>query len=140
MCHTRVRRLRIKRAPPVLALHLKRFKMGDGQQNRYMKLSYRVSFPFEMRLFNYVCDPTHTVTLLCTADVLYCTHSLMPPPAPLFKYAAVDVYRPVASRLVPSPQPLVVFSNCTVRYSEYEYMYSISPYFLFLFLLGSRRT
>ena len=47
-------RLRIKRAPPVLALHLKRFKMGDGQQNRYVKLSYCVSFPFEMRLFNYV--------------------------------------------------------------------------------------
>ena len=64
--------MRIKRAPPVLALHLKRFKMGD-QQNRYMKLSYRVSFPFEMRLFNYV----RSASLLAHAYAyaLYCTLS-----------------------------------------------------------------
>ena len=44
-------RMKIKRLPYVLALHLKRFKFVD---NQYKKLSYRVTFPFELRLFNTV--------------------------------------------------------------------------------------
>ena len=44
-------RMRIKRLPYVLALHLKRFKFVD---NQYKKLSYRVAFPFELRLVNTV--------------------------------------------------------------------------------------
>jgi len=35
----------------ILALHLKRFKYME-QLHRYTKLSYRVVFPLELRLFN----------------------------------------------------------------------------------------
>ncbi|GJJ13535.1 hypothetical protein Clacol_007789 [Clathrus columnatus] len=47
------KRMKIKKLPSVLALHLKRFKY---QEDRYVKLSYRVAFPFELRLFNTVDD------------------------------------------------------------------------------------
>ncbi|KHJ82159.1 ubiquitinyl hydrolase 1, partial [Oesophagostomum dentatum] len=47
------KRMRIKRLPHMLALHLKRFKYMD-QLSRYTKLSYRVLFPLELRLFNVV--------------------------------------------------------------------------------------
>eukprot|EP00756_Hemistasia_phaeocysticola_P034238 Hpha_TRINITY_DN16512_c2_g4::TRINITY_DN16512_c2_g4_i1::g.134752::m.134752/K11842/USP12_46; ubiquitin carboxyl-terminal hydrolase 12/46 len=43
------RSLRIKRAPPVLAIHLKRFKYVE-EHGRHCKLSYRVPFPHELRL------------------------------------------------------------------------------------------
>ncbi|KAG9127325.1 proteasome component pup2 [Ceratobasidium sp. 392] len=49
------KRMKIKKLPNVLALHLKRFKYQEDVQ-RYMKLSYRVAFPFELRLFNTVDD------------------------------------------------------------------------------------
>lgn len=45
------KRMRIKKLPLILALHLKRFKYVE-QFNRYTKLSYRVLFPLELRLFN----------------------------------------------------------------------------------------
>lgn len=45
------RRMRIKKLPRVLALHLKRFKYVD-QLGKYKKLSYRVVFPLELRLCN----------------------------------------------------------------------------------------
>lgn len=48
------KRMRIKKPPQLLALHLKRFKYVDSL-NRYTKLSYRVVFPLELRLFNLVC-------------------------------------------------------------------------------------
>ncbi len=47
-------RMRIKKLPRVLALHLKRFKFMSNL-NKYIKLTYRVVFPFELRLFNTVC-------------------------------------------------------------------------------------
>lgn len=50
--------MRIKKLPRILALHLKRFKFMSSL-NKYKKLTYRVVFPFELRLFNtvsvYVC-------------------------------------------------------------------------------------
>ncbi|KIK91111.1 hypothetical protein PAXRUDRAFT_648466 [Paxillus rubicundulus Ve08.2h10] len=49
------RRMKIKRLPNVLALHLKRFKYQEDVQ-KYIKLAYRVAFPFELRLFNTVDD------------------------------------------------------------------------------------
>ncbi|KIJ22215.1 hypothetical protein PAXINDRAFT_64269 [Paxillus involutus ATCC 200175] len=49
------RRMKIKRLPNVLALHLKRFKYQEDVQ-KYIKLTYRVAFPFELRLFNTVDD------------------------------------------------------------------------------------
>ncbi|KAJ7155933.1 hypothetical protein C8R43DRAFT_415806 [Mycena crocata] len=49
------KRMKIKRLPNVLALHLKRFKYQEDVQ-KYIKLAYRVAFPFELRLFNTVDD------------------------------------------------------------------------------------
>ncbi|KAF8628216.1 hypothetical protein AX15_004004 [Amanita polypyramis BW_CC] len=49
------RRMKIKKLPNVLALHLKRFKYQEDVQ-KYIKLTYRVAFPFELRLFNTVDD------------------------------------------------------------------------------------
>ncbi len=45
------KRMRVKRLPTILALHLKRFKYMD-QINRHIKVSHRVVFPLELRLFN----------------------------------------------------------------------------------------
>ncbi|VDN92988.1 unnamed protein product [Brugia pahangi] len=49
--HEAQKRMRIKKLPQMLALHLKRFKYVE-QMNRHTKLSYRVLFPLELRLFN----------------------------------------------------------------------------------------
>lgn len=43
--------MKIKRAPNILALHLKRFKYQEAV-GRYVKLAYRVVFPLQLRLFN----------------------------------------------------------------------------------------
>ena len=48
------KRMRVKRLPNVLALHLKRFKYME-QHERFKKLSYRIAFPFEMRVPAEVC-------------------------------------------------------------------------------------
>jgi len=45
------KRMRIKKLPKILALHLKRFKYFEEIQ-RYRKLSYRVVFPLELKLVN----------------------------------------------------------------------------------------
>lgn len=47
--------MKIKKLPNVLALHLKRFKFQEDL-GKYIKLGYRVAFPFELRLFNTVDD------------------------------------------------------------------------------------
>jgi len=49
--------MRIKKLPRILALHLKRFKYIEVFK-QYKKLSYRVVFPFELRLLNTVCHLT----------------------------------------------------------------------------------
>jgi hypothetical protein len=48
-------RMKIKKLPNILALHLKRFKYQE-QLQKYIKLTYRVVFPFELRLFNTVSN------------------------------------------------------------------------------------
>ena len=48
-------RMKIKKLPNILALHLKRFKYQEDIQ-KYIKLTYRVAFPLELRLFNTVDD------------------------------------------------------------------------------------
>ncbi|KAI9593209.1 hypothetical protein BDF19DRAFT_448916 [Syncephalis fuscata] len=58
------KRMKIKRLPKVLALHLKRFKYQERVQ-RYIKLSYRVVFPMELRLFD-TCDSTENPDCLYT--------------------------------------------------------------------------
>ncbi|XP_063233262.1 ubiquitin carboxyl-terminal hydrolase 46 isoform X4 [Bacillus rossius redtenbacheri] len=45
------KRMRVKKLPMILALHLKRFKYME-QYNRHIKVSHRVVFPLELRLFN----------------------------------------------------------------------------------------
>lgn len=45
--------MRVKKLPTILALHLKRFKYVE-QYNRHIKVSHRVVFPLELRLFNTV--------------------------------------------------------------------------------------
>ncbi|KAG8985301.1 hypothetical protein FRB90_004795, partial [Tulasnella sp. 427] len=50
-------RMKIKTLPPILLLHLKRFKYQEELQ-KYVKLSYRVAFPLELRLYNNTVDPT----------------------------------------------------------------------------------
>lgn len=47
--------MKIKKLPNVLALHLKRFKYQEDVA-KYIKLTYRVAFPYELRLFNTVDD------------------------------------------------------------------------------------
>ncbi|KAJ3848032.1 cysteine proteinase [Lentinula lateritia] len=49
------KRMKIKKLPNVLALHLKRFKYQEDSK-KYIKLSYRVAFPLQLRLFNTVDD------------------------------------------------------------------------------------
>ncbi|KAJ3877893.1 hypothetical protein F5051DRAFT_407196 [Lentinula edodes] len=49
------KRMKIKKLPNVLALHLKRFKYQEDS-NKYIKLSYRVAYPLQLRLFNTVDD------------------------------------------------------------------------------------
>ena len=49
------KRLRVKKLPTVLALHLKRFKYVE-QLRRHTKLSHRVVFPWELKLFNTVIE------------------------------------------------------------------------------------
>ena len=50
-----INRMKIKKLPNVLALHLKRFKYQEDV-GKYIKLAYRVAFPLELRLFNTVDD------------------------------------------------------------------------------------
>lgn len=47
--------MRVKKLPMILALHLKRFKYME-QFNRHIKVSHRVVFPLELRLFNTVSN------------------------------------------------------------------------------------
>ena len=57
--------MKIKQLPDILALHLKRFKYQEDLQ-RYTKLTYRVVFPLELRLFNTVdssANPDRLYTL-----------------------------------------------------------------------------
>lgn len=60
----------------ILALHLKRFKYMD-QLHRYTKLSYRVVFPLELRLFNTSGDATNPDRMYdLVAVVVHCGRSV----------------------------------------------------------------
>lgn len=61
------RRMRLKRLPNILALHLKRFKFHEVL-GRDVKLSYRVNFPVELRVPN---------TTEETEDILYSLSSIV---------------------------------------------------------------
>ncbi|KMZ67700.1 Ubiquitin carboxyl-terminal hydrolase 3 [Zostera marina] len=50
------KRMKIKKPPHILVIHLKRFKYIE-QLSRYKKLSYRVVYPLELKLTNTVVDP-----------------------------------------------------------------------------------
>ena len=59
----------MKKLPHILALHLKRFKYME-QLNRYTKLSYRVVFPLELRLFNTVSLILYLNSYLLTLEAI----------------------------------------------------------------------
>ncbi|KAA8580766.1 hypothetical protein FQN60_013724 [Etheostoma spectabile] len=64
--------LSVDKLPMILALHLKRFKYME-QLQRYTKLSYRVVFPLELRLFNTSGDATNPERLYdLVAVVVHC--------------------------------------------------------------------
>jgi len=66
------KRMRIKKLPHLLALHLKRFKYVE-QLSRYTKLSYRVLFPMELRLPNVRDDAANNDQLYdLVAVVVHC--------------------------------------------------------------------
>ncbi|CAP29492.1 Protein CBR-USP-46 [Caenorhabditis briggsae] len=66
------KRMRIKKPPQLLALHLKRFKYVDSL-NRHTKLSYRVVFPLELRLFNVSDDAEEADQIYdLVATVVHC--------------------------------------------------------------------
>lgn len=49
------KRMKVRKLPAVLALHLKRFKYEEAV-NEYVKVAYKVVFPFQLRLFNTTDD------------------------------------------------------------------------------------
>jgi ubiquitin C-terminal hydrolase len=64
------KRMKIKKLPNILALHLKRFKYQEDLQ-RFIKLTCRVVFPLELRLFNtvsvtHICILGYLLTLIMT--------------------------------------------------------------------------
>ncbi|CAB54287.2 Ubiquitin carboxyl-terminal hydrolase 46 [Caenorhabditis elegans] len=66
------KRMRIKKPPQLLALHLKRFKFVEPL-NRHTKLSYRVVFPLELRLFNVSDDAEYGDRMYdLVATVVHC--------------------------------------------------------------------
>ncbi|XP_021714181.1 ubiquitin carboxyl-terminal hydrolase 4-like [Chenopodium quinoa] len=56
------KRMKIKRPPHILVIHLKRFKFIE-QLSRYKKLSYRVVFPLELKLSDTVEDSDREYSL-----------------------------------------------------------------------------
>nr|CAI5821466.1 unnamed protein product [Callosobruchus analis] len=66
------KRMRVKKLPMILALHLKRFKYME-QYNRHIKVSHRVVFPLELRLFNTSDDALNPDRLYdLVAVVIHC--------------------------------------------------------------------
>ncbi|KAL9891921.1 ubiquitin-specific protease 12/46 [Glossina fuscipes fuscipes] len=66
------KRMRVKKLPMILALHLKRFKYME-QFNRHIKVSHRVVFPLELRLFNTSDDAVNPDRLYdLMAVVIHC--------------------------------------------------------------------
>ena len=80
--------MKIKKLPNILALHLKRFKYQEDLE-RYIKLTYRVAFPFELRLFNTVDDAENPDRLYELFAIVVHTG---PPVSPMsFKQSRVDL-------------------------------------------------
>ena len=90
--------MKIKHSPNILALHLKRFKYQEDLQ-KYVKLSYRVAFPFELRLFNTVDDAVNPDRLYeLFAIVVHIGRYAVQ--SPLFTHV-------LDSHIFPSPPPLI---------------------------------
>lgn len=61
--------MKVKKLPNLLAVHLKRFKYHE-QIQRYVKLSHRVVFPLELRLFNTSDDAENADRLYTLTSVV----------------------------------------------------------------------
>lgn len=67
--------MRLKKLPRILAIHLKRFKYVE-QQNRFAKLTYRVAFPHDLRLYNTSSDCMNAENLYkLQSVVIHCGQS-----------------------------------------------------------------
>lgn len=90
------KRLRIKRLPLILALHLKRFKYQE-HLHRHTKLSHRVVFPWELKLFNTVREREGRISYCSNASLLvFAKHinyvSVPPYSPPLFASASLSFH------------------------------------------------
>ncbi|KAI8836798.1 hypothetical protein BJ741DRAFT_605213 [Chytriomyces cf. hyalinus JEL632] len=63
------KRMKIKSLPNILVVHLKRFKYQENLQ-RFMKLNYRVVFPFDLKLFNTTDDAQDPDCLYTLSSVI----------------------------------------------------------------------
>lgn len=82
--------MRVKKLPLILALHLKRFKYVE-QYNRHIKVSHRVVFPLELRLFNTVRHLNHS-RLQHTVNDSFCRLQSEECPDRLYDLVAVVVH------------------------------------------------
>lgn len=81
--------MRVKKFPMILALHLKRFKYVE-QYNRHIKVSHRVVFPFELRLYDTVSNgPIFLDAVLNVGFVLQSDDTANPPERPYDLVAVV---------------------------------------------------
>lgn len=61
--------MKIKSLPNVLALHLKRFKYMESSE-QFCKLSYRIAFQDELRLFNTADDAQNSDRLYELSSII----------------------------------------------------------------------
>uniref|UniRef100_A0A8C0SJ44 Ubiquitin carboxyl-terminal hydrolase 46 n=1 Tax=Canis lupus familiaris TaxID=9615 RepID=A0A8C0SJ44_CANLF len=109
------KRMRVKKLPMILALHLKRFKYME-QLHRYTKLSYRVVFPLELRLFNTSSDAVNLDRMYdLVAVVVHCGRTLVQGPRVSTPVCAACAEALAGSRmkalLSPAPSSTVT-TNC----------------------------
>lgn len=92
--------MRVKKLPMILALHLKRFKYME-QLHRYTKLSYRVVFPLELRLFNTSGDAVNLDRMYdLVAVVVHCGRYSILIIIHIAKVRVMDLVTPGKSRYV----------------------------------------
>jgi hypothetical protein len=118
--------MKIKKLPNVLALHLKRFKYQEDV-GKYIKLSYRVAFPMQLRLFNTVDD-------MADADRLYDLFAIV---------VHIGKYVPCTKLVFVTADPPVFYLSVLLLYflpySTFETLFVEQPC-VFLRLLTQQRT